>query len=1288
MQSEILLLSNVKEGNIASVVQKEFELLGVTNIKGKRIDADKESIYKNFTEALSDYNIIMIIGGMSEDEGNMTVDTVTSAIGYNKINKNGEVFPEGAEIFFNKSGKPSGCAISQGNQCIIMLPGDNETFSFMLVYRIAKYLCNFMGVPYCLKTLRACDITKSEAEAAVNSADTDGAKVLVFEDGDEIAIQVCSKAKSSSEAKELCISAVKNIASKTGSAVYAVDAENIGQAFGKELTKKGLRAAIAIDGFEKAEIMNCAYVSEYVEHYSGMSTGIERFEIPEKLLERYGRNSEWTSAVLAGEVFKTEGGNIGISLTSDPKKPESGAYVAVAMGDNVWTKKVEAQNREELVSLAGAKAVHLARAVVSAYPKAYENSVSLMSAVSGKTKFNTDVSSTAKKKWYSRFIIMKGDKKSDIIRKSIFWICVVVFIASMSYLGSKAANAVNQRGLNANLKELVGSENFIPPRDWEYLDKFYGLYKENSDFIGYISIADTNVDYPVVQTTVANEKGLTGQYYLRKDYYGAYSMYGTPFLDYRCSYDPDFPSKNLVIYGHNIYDDGQMFSDLVKYRKLSFYRKHPIIQFDTLYEEKEWLIVGIALVNAYEKDGPIWDYTNFIEDKESGAKTQEFLKQLAKRTLIVTGVDYDASDTFLTLSTCCYDFKDARFVVIARKLRDGEDTSNFDTSKSYYNSNPLMPDKWYEAIAKAQQAEEDAQFGEAEEISEGPVIDDMKIILDDKAKLEYAIGEELDLTGIYIEITDENGETKVYEAKELVEENEYGYDFEISYHEFIAPGEQKVTVRCNDFSASFKVTVKEPEAPKPEIASVDVLTKPSKLTYDKGENLDTAGLSLTVTNTDGETLTVTEGFTCSPTVLNTPGTQTIVVTYEGLSCTFSVTVKDPDAITAISVLTKPSKLEYTVGDKLDTTGLTVDAINSDKQTVKVLSANEVTCSHDPFNAPGKYTVTVTYNGLKSKFEVTVKNKEQTSSVPEPSVPEHSGEETPGTQEGEEEEETSSDSSSEEPVPMLLSSKKNTYPKESSYYNKSLKDTFTINGEKMSVFDAVCQIVAYEAGYGQPDEYVKAQAVASYCYVKNQGGNVSAGVKTKITDQIKSCVAEVIGYAVLDDRSDSYVLSTYFSESCGITADAKWVWGYSNRNLKSVSSSVDDPDPYVYSISSSDFASKVKSKAGITLSGDPEDWLEIKSYWDNTEYINEITLGGKPYTARKLRETVLGGSNLRSVVFEFEYSSKKDKFTFYSYGYGHGVGMSAKGAIAYANKGYDWDEILLKYYSNCYIGMKY
>ena len=63
MQSQIILLSNVKQDNVAQLVQKEFEMLGITNIKGKRIDADRASIHKTVAESLADYNVIMVIGG-------------------------------------------------------------------------------------------------------------------------------------------------------------------------------------------------------------------------------------------------------------------------------------------------------------------------------------------------------------------------------------------------------------------------------------------------------------------------------------------------------------------------------------------------------------------------------------------------------------------------------------------------------------------------------------------------------------------------------------------------------------------------------------------------------------------------------------------------------------------------------------------------------------------------------------------------------------------------------------------------------------------------------------------------------------------------------------------------------------------------------------------------------------------------------------------------------------------------------------------------------------------------
>lgn len=1296
MQSEIILLSNVKQDNVAGLVQKEFEMLGIANIKGKRIDAERSAIHKNVAEALADYNVIMIIGGVGENHGNMTVSAVASAIGFPTVQKDGEIFPEGAEIFRNKEGKPSGCAISQGNQCIIMLPGEADTLQFMLCYRVSKYLADFVGGAYSLKTLRCAGITKSDAENAVSAAETNGTSVCVYEDGTEIAVQIYGRGTDRKEASAKVNNALKSIAAEAGSGAYAVDAENVGQAFGKELSRKDLKAAIAVEGIQRNEIAAAAYTNEYIGNYLGTSQGVSRYDIPEKLLKRHGNNSTWTAAVLAGEVCKSYGSNIGIAITTDPAKNNDGANIAVCMGDNVWTEHVTAETREELITVAGERAVHIARSVVFAYPKLYENSVSLRAAVSGKEKFRTAKSTAGGQKWYARFVPMKGDSKSELIRKSVFIICVLVFLGSMGYLSTKVFDGINQRSLSATFENMVGLSDDVSEeelREWGYNPKLYKLFQENPDTIAYIQIDDTNVKFPVVQTAKVNDKGLTGQYYLRKDFYGNYSMYGTPFLDYRCEADPDEQSTNLIVYGHNVYNDGQMFSDLIKYKQLKFYKEHPIIHFDTLYGDADWLIVGVIITNAYEKDGPVWDYNNFINGTE--AETKEFLNQVAKRTLIVTGVDYNTSDHYLTLSTCSYDFTDARVVIIARQVREDEDISTLDTSKAYYNSNPLMPDKWYQAVSQAQQSETDASFGDAEEIGDASASssDILELRIGSyPAKREYKIGETFDPTGLMLH---------VYKNDGTIEEVSEGFTF-VPSGAFTAEGDHTITIIYQDVSVPILVWVSadsQESASSAETSSavetayIAILKNPDKTSYNIGDKLDPKGLVVRVYKTDNSYEDISDitaenvdekKLTFSPKLTDkftAAGETTIKITYGDYSATFKVNVSGEAAIDRIEIYQKPAKTSYTVGETLDTSGLTVRVYKTDGSTEDITEGFTVSPS-GTLGTAGNITITVTYKEATATFSITVteasSSSSSSSSSASSSQSSSAASSSPGSSSAAS---SSSSSSSSAAVSASISGV-------SSYYSQSLEDTVVINGVTMSVFDAVCQIVAYEAGYGQPDEHVKAQAVASYTYVMYNGGKVSAGTKSYVTEQIKKCVAEVIGYAVLDDRSNKYILATYFSESCGETANAEWVWGYANRNLISVSSPVDGYTSKTYTISSSEFAEKVKSKAGITLSGNPAGWISISSYWGSSDYVNMVNLGGTQYSARKLRETVLGTSKLRSTAFSVTYDSVSDSFVFTMRGYGHGVGLSAVGSIAYAKQGYKWDQILLKYYSNCYIGMKY
>ncbi len=145
-------------------------------------------------------------------------------------------------------------------------------------------------------------------------------------------------------------------------------------------------------------------------------------------------------------------------------------------------------------------------------------------------------------------------------------------------------------------------------------------------------------------------------------------------------------------------------------------------------------------------------------------------------------------------------------------------------------------------------------------------------------------------------------------------------------------------------------------------------TNPSKTSYYVGDTLNTAGLVLTLTNNNGSTKTASTGFTCSPTTLNTVGTQKITVKYGGKTTSFNVTVSEP-SLSKIAIKTNPTKLSYYVGDTLATAGLTLTATYESGATKTITSG--FTCSPTVLDKAGAQTITVTYSGKTTTFNVTV-----------------------------------------------------------------------------------------------------------------------------------------------------------------------------------------------------------------------------------------------------------------------------------------------------------------------------
>ena len=118
------------------------------------------------------------------------------------------------------------------------------------------------------------------------------------------------------------------------------------------------------------------------------------------------------------------------------------------------------------------------------------------------------------------------------------------------------------------------------------------------------------------------------------------------------------------------------------------------------------------------------------------------------------------------------------------------------------------------------------------------------------------------------------------------------------------------------------------------------------------------------------------------------------MTYAEKTCTFTVRVKEDKVVTGISVLTMPSTRSYTVGDRLDTAGLTIQ-VNSNKGSEILTDGYTVTPK--VLATPGTQEITVLYGQFRTKFNVTVKAREAVTPTPRPTpAPTDAPETSPGS----------------------------------------------------------------------------------------------------------------------------------------------------------------------------------------------------------------------------------------------------------------------------------------------------
>lgn len=265
---------------------------------------------------------------------------------------------------------------------------------------------------------------------------------------------------------------------------------------------------------------------------------------------------------------------------------------------------------------------------------------------------------------YSKDYIQKNLLKQTNLNivKTIFFLTIlltILIIIMYHYNNNKTFKNIQ------NIKKIIKEDNITdnnyenknevsnPNYNKHYYEKynktFDNLIKINSETVGWLTINNTTIDYPIV-------KHNDNTYYLSKDFYQSNNTNGWLFMDYRNNIDE--LDDNTIIYGHET-DLKIMFGDLKKVLNKTWYMNNTnqIITFNTLNENLSFQIFSIYTINNTDD----YLYNKFYDNNER----INFYTKLKNRSIYNFNVAITDADKILTLSTC---YKNDKKLVVHAKL--------------------------------------------------------------------------------------------------------------------------------------------------------------------------------------------------------------------------------------------------------------------------------------------------------------------------------------------------------------------------------------------------------------------------------------------------------------------------------------------------------------------------------------------------------------------------------------------------------------------------------------------
>ncbi len=258
-----------------------------------------------------------------------------------------------------------------------------------------------------------------------------------------------------------------------------------------------------------------------------------------------------------------------------------------------------------------------------------------------------------------------GKKKQN---KVLYYVILVILLGILVFSVSKIVSYFKQQADAEDMQAGV-QDAFVTPGDDEVADPvapddgegdkeeeketesvkpepetisvdFAGLTAKYPDVVGYIYSAYTGINYPIVQSS-------SNDYYLTHDLDGKENNNGSIFMEHLCS--SDFSDQNTIIYGHNM-KSGLMFAHLTNYKNQSYYNAHPYFY---IYTPTQNYKLNLYAGFVCEHDDEVYALSLSQSQLEAMAAKSTFKSNIGTPTGKV-----------VTLSTCSYEFDDARYVVV------------------------------------------------------------------------------------------------------------------------------------------------------------------------------------------------------------------------------------------------------------------------------------------------------------------------------------------------------------------------------------------------------------------------------------------------------------------------------------------------------------------------------------------------------------------------------------------------------------------------------------------------